>query len=111
VNDCDQRAKEYRSKSSHYANKYCNDRKEEQIDGTLGRGGVTHGVMSFGEGVGEIVSDQWLRASAHIQPCLRVDRGSSWYYPPWLLRSAVRERNPADYRDIMMGFRVAKALP
>jgi len=42
--------------------------------------------------------------------CRRVDRGSSWFYPTWLLRSAVRERNPADYRDIMMGFRVARAL-
>jgi formylglycine-generating enzyme required for sulfatase activity len=43
--------------------------------------------------------------------CLRVDRGSSWLYPAWLLRSATRERNPADYRDIIMGFRLARALP
>jgi len=43
--------------------------------------------------------------------CLRVDRGSSWLYPAWLLRSATRERNPADYRDGIMGFRVARALP
>ena len=43
--------------------------------------------------------------------CLRVDRGSSWLYPAWLLRSATRERNHADYRDIIMGFRVARALP
>jgi formylglycine-generating enzyme required for sulfatase activity len=43
--------------------------------------------------------------------CLRVDRGGSWYYPAWLLRSATRERNPADYRDAVMGFRVAKTLP
>lgn len=42
--------------------------------------------------------------------CLRVDRGGSWFYPPWLLRSAPRERNPADYRDIMMGFRLARTL-
>ncbi len=42
--------------------------------------------------------------------CLRVDRGSCWLYPAWLLRSATRERNPADYRDIIMGFRVARAL-
>ena len=40
--------------------------------------------------------------------CLRVDRGSSWYYPAWLLRPATRERNPAGYRDIMLGFRVAR---
>jgi formylglycine-generating enzyme required for sulfatase activity len=43
--------------------------------------------------------------------CLRVDRGGSWYYPAWLLRSATRERNPAGYRDTVMGFRVAKTLP
>jgi formylglycine-generating enzyme required for sulfatase activity len=43
--------------------------------------------------------------------CLRVDRGGSWYYPAWLLRPATRERNPADYRDKVMGFRVARTLP
>jgi len=43
--------------------------------------------------------------------CLRVDRGSSWFYSRWMLRSAVRERNPADYRDIVLGFRVANTLP
>ena len=43
--------------------------------------------------------------------CMRVDRGSSWLYPSWLLRSATRERNPADFRDVIMGFRVAKTLP
>ncbi|HLB10756.1 MAG TPA: formylglycine-generating enzyme family protein, partial [Gemmatimonadaceae bacterium] len=42
--------------------------------------------------------------------CLRSDRGASWFYEPWLLRSATRERNPADYRDLGMGFRVAKTL-
>jgi formylglycine-generating enzyme required for sulfatase activity len=43
--------------------------------------------------------------------CMRVDRGSCWLYPGWLLRSAPRERNPADFRDVVMGFRVAKTLP
>lgn len=43
--------------------------------------------------------------------CLRVDRGGSWLYPAWLLRSATRERNPAEYRDGIMGFRLARALP
>jgi formylglycine-generating enzyme required for sulfatase activity len=43
--------------------------------------------------------------------CLRVDRGGSWLYPLWLLRPATRERNPADYRDIIMGFRLARTLP
>jgi formylglycine-generating enzyme required for sulfatase activity len=43
--------------------------------------------------------------------CLRVDRGASWYYPAWLLRPATRERNPSDYRDKVMGFRVARTLP
>ena len=43
--------------------------------------------------------------------CLRVDRGGSWHYPTWLLRPATRERNPADFRDGVMGFRVARTLP
>jgi formylglycine-generating enzyme required for sulfatase activity len=43
--------------------------------------------------------------------CMRVDRGSCWLYPSWLLRSATRERNPADFRDVIMGFRVVKTLP
>jgi formylglycine-generating enzyme required for sulfatase activity len=43
--------------------------------------------------------------------CLRVDRGSSWMFPAWLLRPATRERNPADYRNNIMGFRVARTLP
>jgi formylglycine-generating enzyme required for sulfatase activity len=42
--------------------------------------------------------------------CLRVDRGGSWMFPAWLLRPATRERNPADYRAEIMGFRVAKTL-
>jgi formylglycine-generating enzyme required for sulfatase activity len=42
---------------------------------------------------------------------LRVDRGGAWFYPAWLLRPATRERNPANYRDIIMGFRVARAIP
>lgn len=42
--------------------------------------------------------------------CLRVDRGSSYLYPAWLLRSATRERNPIDFRNVIMGFRVAKTL-
>jgi formylglycine-generating enzyme required for sulfatase activity len=50
--------------------------------------------------------------SAHItdNSCLRVDRGGSWFYPLWLLRPAARERNPADYRDVIMGFRVARSM-
>jgi formylglycine-generating enzyme required for sulfatase activity len=43
--------------------------------------------------------------------CLRVDRGSSYLFPAWLLRSGTRERNPADFRDVIMGFRVARTLP
>jgi formylglycine-generating enzyme required for sulfatase activity len=42
--------------------------------------------------------------------CLPVDRGGSSMFPPWLLRPATRERNPADYRNNIMGFRVAKTL-
>ena len=43
--------------------------------------------------------------------CMRVDRGGSWSFGPWALRSATRERNPDDFRDAYMGFRVARALP
>ncbi len=43
--------------------------------------------------------------------CMRVDRGSCWLYQSWLLRSATRERNPADFRDVIMGFRVERTLP
>ena len=43
--------------------------------------------------------------------CLRVDRGGSWMFPAWLLRPATRERNPADFRNAIMGFRVARSLP
>jgi formylglycine-generating enzyme required for sulfatase activity len=43
--------------------------------------------------------------------CLRVDRGGSWMFPAWLLRPATRERNPVDYRNAIMGFRVARTLP
>lgn len=41
---------------------------------------------------------------------LRSDRGGSWLYPVVLLRSAARERNRGDFRDVIMGFRVAKTL-
>jgi len=43
--------------------------------------------------------------------CLRVDRGSAFLYPPWLLRAATRERNASDYRNGIMGFRLARTLP
>ena len=42
--------------------------------------------------------------------CMRVDRGGSWFFRPWALRSATRERNPIDFRDTYMGFRVARTL-
>jgi formylglycine-generating enzyme required for sulfatase activity len=44
------------------------------------------------------------------EACMRVDRGGSWYYPSWLIRLATRERNPPEYRDVIMGFRVAKSM-
>lgn len=50
-------------------------------------------------------------AVENAHDCMRVDRGGCWLYPAWLLRSATRERNPADFRDVIMGFRVAKTLP
>ena len=42
--------------------------------------------------------------------CMRVDRGGSWFFQPWALRSATRERNPIDFRDTYMGLRVARTL-
>jgi formylglycine-generating enzyme required for sulfatase activity len=51
------------------------------------------------------------RAAEAGDACLRSDRGGSWFYPAWLLRPATRERNPADYRDAVMGFRVVRTLP
>ncbi len=50
------------------------------------------------------------RPAERAPRCLRVDRGGSWLYAAWLLRSATRERNPEDFRDAIMGFRVAKTL-
>jgi formylglycine-generating enzyme required for sulfatase activity len=41
---------------------------------------------------------------------LRVQRGASWNNAPHTLRSARRERNPADYRSGIIGFRVARTL-
>jgi len=43
--------------------------------------------------------------------CMRVDRGSCWLYPNWLLRSATGKSNPRRLRDVVMGFRVARTLP
>jgi formylglycine-generating enzyme required for sulfatase activity len=43
--------------------------------------------------------------------CRRDDRGSSWMFPAWLLRPATRERNPADFRAVIMGFRVCEQFP
>ena len=51
------------------------------------------------------------RAAQGHQACLRVDRGGSWMFPAWLLRSATRERNPPNFRDGIMGFRLARTLP
>ncbi|MFN2548712.1 MAG: alpha/beta fold hydrolase [Myxococcales bacterium] len=50
-------------------------------------------------------------ASAPAPGCMRVDRGGTWLYPSWLLRPATRERNPPEFRDAIMGFRVARTLP
>ena len=40
----------------------------------------------------------------------RVRRGGSWYLIPASLRSALREKSPADYRDNNGGFRLARSL-
>ncbi len=53
-----------------------------------------------------------VKAGRLLDPeCLRVDCGGSWMFPAWLLRPATRERNPAGYRNDIMGFRVARTLP
>ena len=94
-------------------------------------GGHTHPVGSKGAnpfGLYDIVGNVWQwtgdcyadsyasaptdgTAAESGRDCMRVDRGGSWFYPTWLLRSAPRERNPADYRDAIMGFRPARSLP
>ena len=51
------------------------------------------------------------KANDNQGKCLRVDRGGSWMFPAWLLRPATRERNPEDFGDPIMGFRVARTLP
>jgi formylglycine-generating enzyme required for sulfatase activity len=55
-------------------------------------------------------SDRYDTAPPDAERCMRVDRGGSWLYRAWLLRSATRERNPPQVRDVVMGFRVAKTL-
>jgi len=42
--------------------------------------------------------------------CMRVDRGATASYPKWMWRATTRERNPADFRDRIMGFRIARTL-
>jgi len=42
--------------------------------------------------------------------CMRVDRGGALIFRTWALRSATRERTPADCRDSIIGFRVARTL-
>lgn len=42
--------------------------------------------------------------------CLRVARGGCWRCPLWQLRSTTRGRNPADVRDEVTGFRIARDL-
>jgi formylglycine-generating enzyme required for sulfatase activity len=55
-------------------------------------------------------AEAYADSSTDWSACLRSDRGGSWFYPAWLLRCATRERNPPEYRDGVMGFRVARSL-
>ncbi len=49
--------------------------------------------------------------SAWIGICSeRVLRGGSWYFSPWVLRSAYRDWYPSGYRDDVIGFRVARSF-
>lgn len=87
-------------------------------------GGRTHPVGSKQTnafGLYDMVGDVWqwtadcyaesyAKAPAPIG-CMRVDRGGTWLFPAWFLRPATRERNPPEFRDPIMGFRVAKTLP
>jgi formylglycine-generating enzyme required for sulfatase activity len=76
--------------------------------------GLYDAVGNVWEWTADCYADSYAGAPADGRPkeprkdCLRVDRGGSWLYPGWLLRSATRERNPAGFRDVIMGFRVAK---
>lgn len=48
----------------------------------------------------------WLRGDC----TQRVLRGGSWSTVPRFVRSAARHKNPADFRDNLSGFRLARAL-
>ena len=50
------------------------------------------------------------RALETGEACARVDRGGGWLSQVWMLRSSTRQRSPADFRDRIMGFRVARDL-
>lgn len=72
------------------------------------------GLSDMAGNVWQWTEDCYAESYASAPPagndCLRVDRGGSWLYPAWLLRPATRERNPANFRDRIMGFRVARTL-
>jgi len=78
--------------------------------------GLYDAVGNVWQWTGDCYADSYSNAPADGRPnqfgedCLRVDRGGSWLFRAWLLRSATRERNPAGFRDVIMGFRVAKSV-
>lgn len=78
------------------------------------------GLFDMGGNVSEWVIDCWhdtyLRAPrdgrAWVNPGCerRVIRGGSWSSPPVMVRSAWRSSGPQDYRDVRVGFRVARDI-
>lgn len=78
------------------------------------------GLHDMGGNVSEWVVDCWhdtyLRAprdgTAWVNPGCerRVIRGGSWSSPPQMVRSAWRSSGPEDYRDVRVGFRVARDI-
>jgi len=67
----------------------------------------------------ERYSDKPADASAHLDDTcytgespkrLRVLRGGSAFYEPSLMRAAIRLRNRADFKNISVGFRIARSI-
>lgn len=69
------------------------------------------GLYDMHGNVWEWVEDCWKPRHSAVPDCaLRVLRGGSWYNPPEVLRSACRFVLATDFRNNVIGFRVARML-